>query len=103
MDLSLFYYFLIKRISKINLENNQNIQKLLNDNKNIDPLFLIPQLPNDQHKNDNKLTKKANNKHDYLTQKRENEIQELKVKMELIRKDIEYVMDLDSWDDNYLK
>ena len=77
--------FQVKSIDK-KLENNTNIQKLLNDNKHIDPLFLIPQLPNEPLKLDNKLNKKVGNKHDYLTQKRENELQELKVKMELIRK-----------------
>lgn len=77
----------------------ESIQSLLEKNKHIDPLFLVPQI---QTKPIVKKKQTDLNKHDYLTQKREHAIQLMKMRMELIRKDIEYVRDLDSWDTKFL-
>ncbi len=85
--------------SKTKYVNSSDIQTILDNNKHIDPLFLIPQL---SVKPEIKK-KKPSNKHDYLTQKRENELIEMKIKMELIKKDIEYVKDLDAWDNSNLR
>jgi hypothetical protein len=78
-------------------QQQQSVKDMLEKNKHIDPLFLIPQLST---KPQMKKQKTATNRHDYLTQKREQAIQQMKIRMELIKKDIEYVRELDEWDNN---
>lgn len=81
-------------------KNSEKVQMLLDNNKHIDPLFLVPQVQ--VLRIEKEKIRKIENKNDYLTQKRENELLEIKNRMELIKKDIDYVKGLGNWDKDYL-
>ena len=58
---------------------------------------------NDNKEKKHSKPKKALSQHDYLNKRREMALLEMKIRMENIKKDIDYIKDLNEWDKTYLK